>query len=807
MRTDGVDETSQGRHRMRRNERGQGEQPPSSLWRLVLLVTMAGLLLSFLSPSTHASQTVPAPALKPTGKALGQVRFIRRGLTVQPPHQRAKKGKVKMSLYNAYFLRTKANQVASLGFADGTLLHMNQRTDIVLRNPHLTYVKRGEVDQATVPGTDHRVQTATALAAAIGSEFDVRITGKNSVFTVIEGAVRVTDKQGSVIVKTGQQTTVAPNQPPTPPTPVDTSTTVSWVHTIPPPSQPLPQNIALDLNGGHVVGFSSQQASAGVIARRAPGRLAASPWDVHFINDGRLTTGWESAGGQKTDQYVKLGFSGDSVASITGVVIDPAATNGHSTANDLKDFKIRVSTTGTDDRDFVTAFKGTAQQKDALQRFDFPSPVSAKYVELWALNNYGGDAIAVDEFEVAGTGVSVGGPTPTPTSTPTPTATPTPTRAPTGTPTPTQTSTPVQAATATPTSTPTATRTCPALSAHLKSTDSAAYQVGCQAPWSGTITLTVDHTQVPVGTNVTVTATLSASVTGTGDSVVISDGAGDTNVSTGYACTSGTVCNWPVVSNSPRQYTFTAWVQDASGNKLAVAPNDVVVVWQQISISLSADQTTLPVGSAVHLTADTTFDVAGAGDSIDIVVDNSQIVSTCNSSNMCLGQFASDSAGQHSFTAYIVNSANTSVAQSQSVTVVWQSQTANWSITLSVDNQYPSITGTVTFTANVNQDWTNSGYKITLQQNNGQGYVFDQCTSPDFSPYGCQFKVSYDPNIGSTVTYIAALQPVGQAGNPLAVSNQVTVYWGGGFRTAQVLHDVSPHLGTMVGDLMGVLRP
>jgi hypothetical protein len=344
------------------------------------------------------------------------------------------------------------------------------------------------------------------------------------------------------------------------------------------------------------------------------------------------------------------------------------------------------------------------------------------------------------------------------------------------------------------------------LTAHLNSTDSGAYQAGCKPLWSGTVTLTVDRTQVPVGTTVTLTATLSTSVSGTGDSVIISDGAGDTNVTTNFPCTSGTVCNWPVVSNSPRQYTFTAWVQDASGNKLAVAPNDVVVVWQQISISLSADRTTLPVGSAVHLTADTSFDVSGSGDSIDIVVDNSQIVSACNSGNMCLGQFASDSAGQHSFTAYIVNSANNSVAQSQSVTVVWQGQTTNWTITLSVDNQYPSLTGTATFTANVNQDWTNSGYKITLQQNNGTtGYVFDQCTAPEFQ-WGCTFRVNYDQARGNTVTYVAALQPIGQASNPVAVSNQVTVYWGGGYLTTRLLRDLSPRLGAVVGDLTGVLR-
>jgi hypothetical protein len=187
--------------------------------------------------------------------ALGQVRYIHRGLSVAPPHGRARKAKVKTPVYNGYLLQTAARQEASIGFRDLTVLHMNQRTEAVLRTAHVTSVRRGEVEEVVEPGTNHAIQTPAAVASAIGTIFDVRVIGSETIVVVVEGSVLVANAQGSVLVKSGEETTVRKGQAPAPPQPADVQAATAWSDSIPTPD--LGRNIALDVNGGQVVGVSS----------------------------------------------------------------------------------------------------------------------------------------------------------------------------------------------------------------------------------------------------------------------------------------------------------------------------------------------------------------------------------------------------------------------------------------------------------------------------------------------------------------------------------------------------------------------
>src|SRR5947209_12097267 len=135
------------------------------------------LLLAVLS-------SVPALSLGGAGRAtaasaaIAHVRYIHRGLSVQAPHRHAGRGKVKQALYSRYALQTTRQQVASVNFRDGTLLHLNQLTNAVLRSPAVTRVTGGEVVEQVVPGTRHQVQTSAAVASAVGTEFDVQVKGK-----------------------------------------------------------------------------------------------------------------------------------------------------------------------------------------------------------------------------------------------------------------------------------------------------------------------------------------------------------------------------------------------------------------------------------------------------------------------------------------------------------------------------------------------------------------------------------------------------------------------------------------------------
>jgi len=272
----------------------------------VVLAAVAGSPTSHHAVAAGVRSVAAAPAGMPASSArLGTVRFIKRGLAVQPPHHKKNKGRVNMPLFNGYFLQTKVGQLAAIRFADGTELDMNQETDAVLRSPSLTFVRKGEVRQIVTRGTNHKVQTSAAVAAvaaAIGTAFDVRVAGKTSFFDVIEGAVRVYNAKGSVVAKGGQQVVVvqgkkprepvsasAPNwfraiprdnslaTPTATPRPTVTPTTVAPTATVAPSVKLTYSFSGLELtytdpNGaGHTVNFSGQICAVNPVGAR---------WDV-----------------------------------------------------------------------------------------------------------------------------------------------------------------------------------------------------------------------------------------------------------------------------------------------------------------------------------------------------------------------------------------------------------------------------------------------------------------------------------------------------------------------------------------------
>lgn len=357
---------------------------------LVLLAPLAQARVSLLEPApAAASVSGLQPRLRSSADQgqLAQIQYIYRGFSVQPPQQRLERARVKQPLFEQYFLRSGAAEKASIRFRDGTTLHINQRTDAVLTSPNVTMVRRGEVAEYLAPGTNHRVQTAAAVAAAIGTTYDVRVNGGTTTFVVLHGALQIANGSGSVVVTSNHQTVVTANRAPAQPSPVDARAVFAWTSGIPTPD--LGEDVTLNANGGAIVAYSSQ--------REGPGDRG----HVQHINDGLLSEGWETAAGKTTNEFVKIGFLGGNFYRISDVIIDPAATYGDPSSEDLKDFEIRVSSTGTDDGSFTTVFHGTCREQDELQRFTLPVPVRARYVELVALDNYGSpQRLAVAEWEV-----------------------------------------------------------------------------------------------------------------------------------------------------------------------------------------------------------------------------------------------------------------------------------------------------------------------------------------------------------------------------------------------------------------------
>jgi hypothetical protein len=354
--------------------------------RQVRIVAPAAFLGALFISTWATTSPHPAEAARPS--PIGHVRYIYRGLTVTPPQKKSDRGKVKEAVYGRYALRTEKKQRASLSFRDGSLLHLNERTDAVLTSPSMTVVRAGEVDEVVTPGTDHVVRTQDAVATAIGTEFLTHVVARTSTFIVVEGVVRVTANHATVSVSTGQQTSVAPNQKPSAPVPTDVGSALSWTDSIPQPAIPPGSNFATHANGGSVVGFSSQ--------------LDEQTFAASNVNDGSLDWGWQSATGRSVGESVTVNLGGNPHL-VTSVVVDPAATNGQTSDNDLKTFEVRVSTTDLLPASFHTVLTGTAQRLDRLQRFPLPSAVAAQYVQLFVGSNYGGTAVAVAEFEVVST--------------------------------------------------------------------------------------------------------------------------------------------------------------------------------------------------------------------------------------------------------------------------------------------------------------------------------------------------------------------------------------------------------------------
>jgi len=160
------------------------------------------------------------------------------------------------------------------------------------------------------------------------------------------------------------------------------------------PSPNVGENIALDADGGYVAGYSSQHEST----------PQGASWDAPLLIDGQLSTGWETARGKVRNQWVKIGFTGNGLFRITKVLIDPAATQGDPATADLKNFEIRISTSSLK-ASFTTVLRGTCRQGNYLQSFTLAKPVRVRFIELYALDNYGNRSrLAVAELEVVGTG-------------------------------------------------------------------------------------------------------------------------------------------------------------------------------------------------------------------------------------------------------------------------------------------------------------------------------------------------------------------------------------------------------------------
>ncbi len=202
---------------------------------LTLKVRAAALGTATLVAS-HAGYTSATLKLPVVPGPPATIVTFKRGITVLAPKAKPVAGKVGDGLLAQYQAITKANQYASLGLRDGTVVDLNASTDVVVHDPLHTTLTKGEVFLEVVHGAgSHQVQVGSAVAATKGTRLDVRYNAKTkaAVVIVVEGKVQVSNHGKSVLVGAGAQTTIPNNRPPGPPMPADLSVQLGWLKSVP----------------------------------------------------------------------------------------------------------------------------------------------------------------------------------------------------------------------------------------------------------------------------------------------------------------------------------------------------------------------------------------------------------------------------------------------------------------------------------------------------------------------------------------------------------------------------------------------
>ncbi len=183
-------------------------------------------------------------------------------------------------------------------------------------------------------------------------------------------------------------------------------------------------------------------------------------------------------------------------------------------------------------------------------------------------------------------------------------------------------------------------------------------------------------------------------------------------------CGTGTTCSASVTQASATTHSYRAYVASYSTTNppanIQAASSYVTVTWRSISVSLSANPTTLAIGSATTLTASTSADVGPTPFWTQIFDLNTGVrVAVCGFGTSCTGTTSQAAATTHKFVAYV----------------------ASYSSTLPLSNvQATSLPAYVT--------WANTGYRVTSLTTTRTSYGHDTVTATS------------NVNVGPTPYYI-----------------------------------------------------
>lgn len=288
---------------------------------------------------------------------------------------------------------------------------------------------------------------------------------------------------------------------------------------------------------------------------------------------------------------------------------------------------------------------------------------------------------------------------------------------------------------------------------------------------------------VVIGKTVILTATVTSKLDNTGYQIDIFDTNGNR---VGGPCKTGKTCTARVTSASPAANVYIARAEKSTLSGILATSSTIAVTWSLPSPpasfkSFSADQTNVPIGTTVTLTAITDRPVDKTGYQIDIVNSNGVVVGTCKTGSTCYGFVVASSPVSLSYTAYVDQGyPNGIIVVSNAVSVTWYiplptqiSITSNPApncaptYDLCVDDGTP-----VTLTAITDRPVDNTGYQIDIFDITDNLHVAGPCHSGTT----CSTSPPVVSSTDAVITYMANVE-VSIGNGVILQSHPFTVSW------------------------------
>ena len=223
------------------------------------------------------------------------------------------------------------------------------------------------------------------------------------------------------------------------------------------------------------------------------------------------------------------------------------------------------------------------------------------------------------------------------------------------------------------------------------------------------ITLSSNASTLRGGQNVDLTATSTASVTGTGAAIEIFDRTSNAVVA---ACSQGNQCS-VAYATADGQHTFTAFLTAPTSQlpgQDAISSNSLSVGW--LDSTVSADQLVVGPGHSVTVTAKSTVDVRNTGRWLEIYdLTTGSRLTYCAQGTSCSTSVKQTAGGVHEIVGYVNGKPE---AVSSPIYVTWLA------VSLSATSVGSSSGGSVSLKASLNGDLTSTPYVVGIYDQNGR---------------------------------------------------------------------------------------